>query len=191
MNSSVETRNTSPYSVREKLGRVCWWFAQATLFRFSWHNMYRWRNWLLRRFGARIAPTARIRPSVRIECPWNLAVGEHVVVGDFANLYALGPITIGDRTMISQYSYVCAGSHDYTVADLPLERTPITIENEVWVAAGAFVGPGVTIGEGAILGARGCASKNLKPWTIYAGNPATEIKPRPRFSTGGDDGPSL
>jgi len=181
-NSSVHARNVSPYSLQEKLTRVAWWFVQATLFRWSWHNMYRWRNWLLRLFGAKIAPTARIRPTVRIECPWNLLLGQHSVVGDFVELYALGMITIGDHAMISQYSYLCAGSHDYDLPDLPLERTPVNIGDNVWVAAGAFVGPGVSIAEGAILGARGCAMKDLQAWTIYGGNPAVKLKERPRQS---------
>jgi putative colanic acid biosynthesis acetyltransferase WcaF len=47
-----------------------------------------------------------------------------------------------------------------------------------WVAAGAFVGPGVTLGEGAVLGARGVAFGDLEPWTVYIGNPAREIRKR-------------
>ena len=55
---------------------------------------------------------------------------------------------------------------------------PITIGARAWVAAEAFVGPGVTVGEGAILGARAVAMRDLEPWTVHSGNPAVAMKPR-------------
>lgn len=162
------------------MGRVAWWFVQATIWRWSWHNAYRWRRWVLRRFGARVHSTARVRPSVRIECPWNLEFHANSVVGDRANLYALGSISLGERSTVSQGAHLCAGSHDFTRADMPLLRPPIRVESDAWVAADAFVGPGVTVGEGAVLGARGCAFADLAPWTICGGNPAKALKDRPR-----------
>lgn len=171
-------RHISPWTTRQKVGRVAWWFVQATLWRWSWHNGYGWRRFLLRRFGAKVHPTARLRPSVRIECPWNLTLGANSVVGDFAILYALGPITLGARVTVSQYVHLCAGTHDHTHPDFLLAKRPITIEHDAWIAADAFVGPGVTVGHHAILGARGCAFKNLKTSMIYGGNPALSIKPR-------------
>jgi putative colanic acid biosynthesis acetyltransferase WcaF len=89
-------------------------------------------------------------------------------------------VTIGDRVSISQHAHLCAGTHDYDDARMPLLRPPITIGDDAWIAADAFVGPNVTVGEGAILGARGCAFSDLEPWTIYGGNPAKKIKPRER-----------
>ncbi|CAK9070509.1 Putative colanic acid biosynthesis acetyltransferase WcaF, partial [Durusdinium trenchii] len=98
--------------------------------------------------------------------------------GDHAILYCLGPVTIGKRVMISQNAHICAGSHDYSLRAMPLLRPPIIIEDDVWIAADAFVGPAVRVGEGAILGARGCAMTDLEPWTIYAGNPVQKVKER-------------
>lgn len=175
---AVEARHISPWTTRQKIGRVFWWWIQATAFRWSWHSWYGWRRLILRTFGATVHPTARIRPSVRIECPWNLTFKANSVAGDRANLYALGPITIGERATVSQQTHLCAGTHDFNQPDLPLLRPPIVIGDDAWIAADAFVGPGVTVGEGAILGARGCAFKNLDPWKIYGGNPAKEIRPR-------------
>ena len=120
---------------------------------------------------------------MRVECPWNLAAGASCSAGDGSILYCLGPVTLGQRVTISQHAHVCAGSHDYTKIDMPLLRPPITIGDDVWIAADAFVGPNVTVGNGAILGARGCAFKNLDGWTIYAGNPARPVKPRPPLSS--------
>src|SRR2546423_8883693 len=88
-------RHRSPWSTRQKIGRLLWAVVQATLFRNSLHNAYRWRAMLLRVFGARLAREVRIRRTVRIEVPWHLQIGEHTAIGDFAILYSLGQITIG------------------------------------------------------------------------------------------------
>lgn len=173
-------RHRSAWTTRQKIARVVWWFVQATLWRWSWHNFYGFRRWLLRCFGAEIATTARIRPSVRIECPWNLSIGANSVVGDRAFLYALGPIRLGERVTVSQQSHLCAGTHDFDLPDFPLLTPPIEIGDDAWIAADAFVGPGVTVGPGALLGARGAAFKDLAGWTIYGGNPAREIRVRQR-----------
>lgn len=178
----AEDRHISPYSTGEKVARMLWAVVQATLFAWSFHNWYGWRNWLLRRFGAHVHHTVTIRRTVRIECPWNLTVGRNCSIGDRAVVYCLGPVTLGDRVSVSQHAHLCAGTHDYTRSDLPLVRPPIDIEDDVWVAADAFVGPSVRIGAGAILGARACAFTDLEPWTIYGGNPARALKPRPRFA---------
>ncbi|MEO1130802.1 MAG: putative colanic acid biosynthesis acetyltransferase, partial [Planctomycetota bacterium] len=113
-----------------------------------------------------------------IEQPWNLTMGSNSCLGDRCIVYCLGKITLADNVSISQGAHLCAGTHDFTRYDLPLLRPPITIEAHAWVAADAFVGPNVTVGEGAILGARGCAMKSLEPWTIYGGNPAKPIRVR-------------
>ncbi|MHC4218890.1 MAG: LbetaH domain-containing protein [Planctomycetota bacterium] len=175
-----DDRHISPYSTREKVARVLWAIVQSTLFRGSFHSWYGWRRFLLRRFGARVHPTAVVRRTARIECPWNLTLGRNTCLGDRAIAYCLGPITLGDRAGVSQNAHLCAGTHDYARLDMQLIRATITIHADAWIAADAFVGPGVTVGEGAILGARGCAFGDLEPWTIYGGNPAQPIKPRPR-----------
>ncbi|MEO0512020.1 MAG: DapH/DapD/GlmU-related protein [Planctomycetota bacterium] len=180
---SSRDRIVSPYSFKEKVGRVLWSVVQLTVFRWSFHDWYRLRNMLLRLFNAKVAPTARLRATVYIEIPWNLTVGDNSIVGDRAILYCLGPVTIGDHVVVSQYAHLCAGSHDFTRPDLPLLRPPIRVGDDVWIAADAFVGPNVTVGEGALLGARASAYTDLEPWTIYGGNPARPIKTRPRFAT--------
>ena len=173
----------SPWTLREKIGRALWMVVRGSLFRWSWHNWYRWRAFLLRCFGAQLGRRVNIRPTARIEVPWLLSVGDLSSIGDFAIVYNLGPVTIGRRVTISQYAHLCAGTHDYTRADMPLLRPPITIGDDAWITAEAFVGPGVNVGEGAILGARGVAMKALKPWTIYLGNPAQSVRVRPPFET--------
>jgi len=172
------SRRISPYSTTEKIKRLLWGCVQATLFRASFHNWYGFRRALLRAFGASLAPTANVRRTVLIECPWNLSVGAESSIGDRAILYCLGPVQIGSRTTVSQGAHLCAGTHDHRRASMPLVRATISIGDDVWIAADAFVGPGVTVGTGAILGARGVAMRDLAPWKIYAGNPAVPVRER-------------
>ena len=133
---------------------------------------------MLRSYGATIEETCIVRRTLKVECPWNLTVGENSCLGDGVILYCLGKVTIGDRVSISQHAHLCAGTHDYTKDDMPLLRHPISIGDDVWLATDSFVGPNVTVGEKAILGARAVAMRDLDPNTIYSGNPAVIIKKR-------------
>jgi len=168
----------SPWTFQEKVSRALWMLVGKPIFRLSFHNWYGFRAWLLRRFGATIGEDTRIRPSVNIEIPWHVNIGDTVTVGDYAILYSLGVISIGDRAILSQYSHICAGTHDHTDRRFPLIRDPIVIGADVWIAADAFVGPNVTVGRLAVLGARSSAYTDLAPETVYAGNPAKPIKKR-------------
>ncbi|HLF97416.1 MAG TPA: putative colanic acid biosynthesis acetyltransferase [Methylococcaceae bacterium] len=103
---------------------------------------------------------------------------EHSCLADNVDCYCVAPIAIGAHATVSQYSYLCSASHDYTLPDLPLTSAPIVIGNGAWVAADVFVGPGVTIGEGAVVGARSSVFRNVEPWTVVAGNPARKIRDR-------------
>jgi putative colanic acid biosynthesis acetyltransferase WcaF len=174
--------SNSPYGLREKVNRVLWGFVQATAFRMSFHSWYGWRRRLLVLFGASLEADVRIRRTVRIECPWNLSIGRDSAVGDHTILYCLGPVRIGNRVAISQGAHICAGTHDYRFRSMPLVRASITILDDAWICADAFVGPGVVVHEGTILGARAVAMRSLEPWSIYLGNPAVLAKQRPRFS---------
>ncbi len=174
----LRARRTSPYSTREKVARLLWGAVQSTLFRWSFHNWYGVRRALLRAFGARLDATANLRRTVLVECPWNLSIGAESSVGDRAILYCLGPVSIGARVTVSQGAHICAGSHDSRRATMPLLRPPVDIGDDAWIAADAFVGPKVRVGEGAILGARAVALGDLEPWSIYLGNPAVKVRAR-------------
>jgi putative colanic acid biosynthesis acetyltransferase WcaF len=164
---------------RGELVKRLLWDLSHPLFAFSPRPAWGWRRMLLRLFGARIGRHVHIYPSVRITIPWNVTVGDHAAVGDRAILYALGPITLGDRVTISQGAHLCAGTHDWTVADRPLLKPPITVEDDAWVCADAFVGPGVVVGRGAILGARAVVMKHVAPQSTMVGNPARPLEKVP------------
>jgi putative colanic acid biosynthesis acetyltransferase WcaF len=160
--------------------RVLWSLVQATLYRGSFHTWNGWRATLLRAFGARVGPRCTIRRTSRIYYPWNLTMGALAALGDDVVVYNLGPVTLGERVSVSQEVYLCGGSHDYRLRTMPLVTAPIVLKDDAWVCARAFVGPGVTVGEGAIVGAAAVAMKDVPDWTIVAGNPAQFIKERPR-----------
>jgi putative colanic acid biosynthesis acetyltransferase WcaF len=170
-------RRAKKYSAREIFRRILWSGGRLA-FRFSPRPCFGWRRFVLRCFGAKIGAQVNTYPSTWIYFPWNLTVGDWSAIGEEAFIYNLGPVTLGEKVTVSHRAQLCAGTHDYAQPDLPLLRPPIVIANQAWVCADAFVGPGVTVGEGAIIGACAVAMKNVAPWTIVAGNPAKLVKQR-------------
>jgi putative colanic acid biosynthesis acetyltransferase WcaF len=157
-----------------------WWLVQATLFRLSPQVLYGWRRWLLRRFGARIGKGVLLRPSVSITYPWKLTIGDHAWVGDDVVLYTLGEITIGAHAVVSQHSYLCTGSHDYTRPTFDIFAKPIMIGAQAWLATDVFVAPGVEIGAGTVVGARSSVFKSLPAGVVASGSPAKVVRARER-----------
>jgi len=178
MSPGADARHVSPYSTREKVLRMLWSMTEPTLFRLSFHTWNGWRAWLLRRFGARIAPNCIIRRTVRVECPWNLAMERNACLGDRAHAYCLGPVSLGMRATVSQNVHLCAGSHDFSNPDMPLMRPPIVIGDDAWIGADSFVGPGVTIGSRCIVGARSVVVRDLPRDTVCVGHPAKPVRTR-------------
>ena len=130
---------------------------------------------MLRLFGARVGKQVHIHPSAQVFIPWNLTIGDWSSVGFDALLYNLGPLAIGKRVTISQRAHLCGGTHDHRDPTMPLIKSPITVGDDVWVCADAFVGPGVTVGNGAIIAARAVVVKNINACEIAGGNPAKLI----------------
>jgi putative colanic acid biosynthesis acetyltransferase WcaF len=137
-----------------------------------------WKRMLLRLFGAKIHPTAGVYTGVRIYYPANLTMEAHSCLADDVNCYNVAPVTIGEQVTISQEAYLCTASHDITDPLRHLVTAPITIERDAWIGARAYVGMGVTIGEGAVVGATASVYKDVEPWTVVGGNPAKFIKKR-------------
>jgi putative colanic acid biosynthesis acetyltransferase WcaF len=165
------------YTRAELAARVGWGLA-SIFFRWTPRRWFAWRAWLLRRCGAKIGREVHIYPTVRIQHPWLLEVGDLAAVGDEARIYNLGLVRIGARTTVSQMAHLCAGSHDHGSTDMQLLKLPIVIGSDAWVCTDAFIGPGVTIGEGAVVGARAAVFNDVAPWTVVGGNPAKFIKDR-------------
>lgn len=161
-----------------KLSRALWRLVHLLLFRPSPSFAHGWRRFLLRLFGAKVAPTAHIYPSAVVWAPWNLTLRDYACLGYHVDVYNVAPVTVGARTTISQYTHLCAATHDYTKRNYPLITQPITIGDDCWLAADVFVGPGVTIASGTVVGARSSVFSDLPGWVVAAGSPAKPIKPR-------------
>jgi putative colanic acid biosynthesis acetyltransferase WcaF len=167
------------FSLKNKIGRLIWNIACILLFRpFVSRLFKKWRILILKCFGAKVAWSSHIYASVTIWAPWNLEIGENSSLGPNVDCYNQGKIRIGSNTIISQKTYLCASTHDYTKKDFPLLLKPITIGNSVWVAADAFIGPNVSIGDEAIVAARAVVISNVETKAIMGGNPAKHIKYR-------------
>lgn len=170
-------RQARKYSRGEMLLRVLWSVGQQ-VFVFSPRTAFGFRRWWLRLFGAKIGNHVHIYPSARIVMPWNLVVGDEAAIGEDVLIYNLGKIEIGDKATLSHRAHLCAGTHDYECASLPLIKPPIVIGAQSWVCADAFIAPGVTVGEGSVVGARAVATNDVADWTVVAGNPARVVKKR-------------
>jgi putative colanic acid biosynthesis acetyltransferase WcaF len=180
----LDARKTRPleggpsFSLGHRVFRAVWSSAWFLLAAWTPPQLHRWRTLVLSCFGAKIHPTARIYSTVKVWYPPNLTVHANVTVGPNANLYSMDKILIGERAVISQGAQLCCGTHDTSSLDFQLIVRPIAIGPLAWVAADAFVGPNVNVGEGAVIGARAVLFRDAEPFGIYVGNPAKLIKRR-------------
>lgn len=172
---------TTPYTRGELVERIVWAMVQATLFRWSPRPCHAFRARLLRGFGADIPSPAQVVvfPTAKISFPSKLRLAPRSMIGPEVIIYNMAPISLGYGANISQRVHLCAGSHDYMKWSMPLVRGPIHIGANVWIAAEAFVGPGVSIGELAVIGARAVVLKDQPERMVCAGNPCRPLKPRP------------
>lgn len=168
----------SQHSTGNKIGRILWGIVWLLLYRPSPKPFHFWRRFLLRLFGARIGQGAHPHASAKIWAPWNLEMGDHSCLSHQVDCYCVAPIRVGAHATVSQYSYLCTASHDFEAPDMPLTTAPIVVGDGAWITADVFVGPGVTIGEGAVVGVRSTVLKDVEPWTVVAGHPAKYIRRR-------------
>ena len=162
-----------------QMARGLWTFVVEPLVRWLPKSCSFIRIFFLRMFGSRIGSHCLVMPGVKVLMPWNLELDEFVAVGHSVDIYNFAPIRIRRMSVVSQRCYLCTGSHDYSDPKMPLTFKPIDIGSECWVAAEAFIAPGVTIADGVVVGARSVVTRSIDaPWTVWAGNPAKLIKAR-------------
>lgn len=165
-------------SLFDKGRRLAWIVIEQTLYRWSPVPLHGWRRLLLRTFGARVRAGAHPYPSARIWAPWNLEMGERSCLGPRSICYNVATISLGDDSIVSQGAHLCSATHDHRDPAFTLVAGPITVGSNAWVAAEAFVGPGVDIGESAVIGARAVVMKDVAPSQVMAGNPARAVATR-------------
>lgn len=177
LNASLQNKNIS-FSLRNRIYRTLWKICWLLLARWTPPPLHCWRRILLRLFGAHIASTAYVYPSVRIWSPANFEMGAFACIGPDVRIYSMAKITLEPYALASQGAHLCTGTHNIEDENFQLCARSTVVGRRAWIAAEAFVGPGVTVGEGAVLGARSCAFHDLDAWTVYVGNPARAIKAR-------------
>lgn len=171
------------FSLGNRIMRALWGIIWLLLFRASPRPFHAWRRLLLRLFGAQIGKHVNVYPNVKIWAPWQLTLGDKVGIADGVTLYNMAPILIGDHCVVSQGAHLCTGSHDIDSVNFQLVAKPIVLEKDVWVCAEAFVGLGVTVAEGCVLGARTVVVKSIiEPWSVWAGSPAVKKRMRKKWA---------
>jgi putative colanic acid biosynthesis acetyltransferase WcaF len=168
------------FPASDRARRLVWNICRALLYRPSPRPLHAWRTFLLRCFGAKMGPGCFFYPGSRIWAPWNLVCADAVTAADGAEIYNPAPVRLGSHAILSQGSFVCGATHDYDSPAFPLLAYAMDFGAYSWVCARASVAPGVNLGEGAVLGLGSVATRDLEPWTVYAGVPAVKVKERKR-----------
>jgi putative colanic acid biosynthesis acetyltransferase WcaF len=158
--------------------QLLWFFIGDPLVRSRLVPFSNLKVWILRSFGASIGKGVRIKPDVQVKFPWRLTIGDHCWIGESAWFDNVASIVVESHVCISQAVYLCTGNHDWSHPHFTLKPTGIYIQSGSWLAAKSVVGPGVTIGQGAVLCLGSVTGRSLDPLMIYAGNPAVAIKER-------------
>jgi putative colanic acid biosynthesis acetyltransferase WcaF len=162
---------------RSRFVEVLWLVLDAALVRSRIPGSIH-RRLILRAFGALIGKRVLIKPGVRIKFPWRLEIGDDSWVGEDVWIDNLAPVQIGANCCISQGVYICTGNHDWGALAFNLIVKPVKIEDRAWLGARSILGPGVLVGEGAVLSLGSVATSDLASWGIYQGVPATLVKQR-------------
>lgn len=159
-----------------RLKEMAWWAVRALFFQtpLPWPSGL--RAALLRLFGAKIGEGVVIRSQVNITFPWRFSAGDHVWLGEEVLILSLAPVAIESNCCISQRAFLCTGSHDFSSAAFTLRVSPITIREGSWVAAAAFIAPGVQVGPGSMVAAGSVVLADVPARVVVRGNPAVVAK---------------
>jgi putative colanic acid biosynthesis acetyltransferase WcaF len=179
------THRGDPYlapstSLRNRLARLAWGLVHTLLIRPSPRPCHAWRAAWLRLFGARLGADCHIYAGARIWAPWNLHCDDAVGIADGAVIYNPAPVHLGSHAIVSQDAWLCGATHDADDPAFPMTSHPITLGAYAWVCARAMVGPGVHVGEGAVLGMGSVTARDLQAWTVHVGAPARPVRARRR-----------
>lgn len=173
------TKSKTHWSLSIKLRRGLWTWCLEPIVRWLPKVCSPARIGALRLMGARIGKGCLILPGTKVLMPWNLQLADYVALGERVNIYNFSLVSVGRMSVVSQFCYLCTGTHDYTRPDMPLVYRPIKIGSDSWIAAGVFIGPGVTVADGVVVGAMSVVPRPIPDeWTVWAGNPARRIKDR-------------
>jgi putative colanic acid biosynthesis acetyltransferase WcaF len=178
VNPEQKSAYDSPWSSGDRLMRVLWEFCWVVFCSWTPKPANPWRLFWLRLFDAKIHGTPFVHQRARIAIPWNLTLHDRACLGDRANAYSLGQIEIGARATVAQEVYLSTGTHDFARPEIPLVTAKITIGEDAFIGARAFVMPGVTIGVRSVIGACSVVTRDVPADSVAAGNPCRVLHPR-------------
>jgi putative colanic acid biosynthesis acetyltransferase WcaF len=178
VNPEQKSAYDSPWSNNHRLMRVLWEFCWVVFCSWTPKPANPWRLFWLRLFDAKIHGTPFVHQRARIAIPWNLTLHDRACLGDRANAYSLGEIEIGARATVAQEVYLSTGTHDFARPEIPLVTAKITIGEDAFIGARAFVMPGVTIGVRSVIGACSVVTRDVPADAVAAGNPCRVLHPR-------------
>jgi putative colanic acid biosynthesis acetyltransferase WcaF len=174
--ATFQTRDYNPG--RSMVVRALWFLVGLPILQCSVNPLSGVKRILLRLFGAKVGEAVIIKPGVKIKNPWLLTIGRNCWIGEDCWIDNLVPVTLGEDVCISQGAYLCTGNHDWSDPSFGYRLAPITLHDGCWVGARTFVGPGVTLGSGAVLTAGSTAYRSIPDWEIHSGCPAAFVKMR-------------
>lgn len=175
-----DKKNIGRVSLENKILRALWNMTRVLLFRPFGTKLFRpWRIALLKVFGASVAWDAEVYASARIWAPWLLTMERGSCLGPHTIVYNQARVTLCQDACLSQYAYLCTAGHEPSTlnnAAKGLVVAPVTLLRGAWVGTQAYINMGVTVGEGAVVAARACVTRDVEPFTIVGGNPAVVIR---------------
>lgn len=168
------TQYDSPWTVKQRIRMLIWEYLWLIFCMWTPKPANKWRLFWLKLFGAKIYGQPFVHQRARIQIPWNLVLYDRACLGDRANAYTLDIIEIHEHATVAQEAYLCTGTHAFDKPSKNLITAPIIIERNAFIGARAFIMPGVTIGENAIVGACSVVTKDVFKNMIVKGNPAKQ-----------------
>jgi maltose O-acetyltransferase len=156
-------------------------FIQSTVFSFIY-----WKNRLaLSLRGATFGENLEVFTSFLLQDVANVRIGKDVLIGKNCRFYGASGIIIGSDVLIANDVSIISVDHTFASKKIPMNKQgltvikkPITIGDDVLIGDKAIILKGVTIGKGAIVGAGSVVTRDVKAYTIVAGNPAKLLKKR-------------
>jgi putative colanic acid biosynthesis acetyltransferase WcaF len=175
-NKSAKYLGSSPWTFKEKLFQILWSITWKCFCSWTPKPLYSWRLFWLRVFGGSVHGKPFIHQSVKVKIPWKLILHDKSCLGEGAVIYSLDQIEICEAAIVAQEAYLCTGTHDFTHPNRPLLTGKIKIGKMAFIGARAFIMPGVTIGDNAVIGAYSLVTKDVDRDLVVGGNPAKPIK---------------
>jgi maltose O-acetyltransferase len=141
------------------------------------------RNYFYRRSGMTLPASSSIHRRAEIYAPERIVIGEHTVIGDTVFLDGRSGLTIGANVNLGSHVTIYTRQHDIDAPDFAEVGGPVEVGDYAYIGSHSIILPGVTVGEGGVVGAGSVVTKHVDPYTLVAGAPAQFRRRRSRNLT--------